>query len=244
MNFTLESLKKSYKEHNKMKNNHLNRECPDPKIFLNFFRQRLSRKHKIKVIDHVSECYFCSREFEFISEIVRAEKTFLEEISFTLYLNHIKKRIKFLNIISSISKKSKALLFYNHAWKYFLVTVLLFSISIYSIKSFNNAKKSEFRGINQDKIILKYPIENKVRKSSINFKWEVNWVPVYYKIEIFDRSLLLIWESKRIYDVSTTLPATILNKMKKNNTYFWMVTAYYQNGSILESPLGQFTFVK
>ena len=45
--------------------------CPPSKEIINFFRAKLSEKQKTNIIDHITHCYYCAQEFEFILQTLR-----------------------------------------------------------------------------------------------------------------------------------------------------------------------------
>ena len=49
-------------------------ECPSPKQLLRLFRGKKSKKGKTKIIDHITSCYHCAHEFEFILKALRYER--------------------------------------------------------------------------------------------------------------------------------------------------------------------------
>ncbi|MCK4264030.1 MAG: hypothetical protein KAX27_03720, partial [Candidatus Aminicenantes bacterium] len=105
---------------------------------------------------------------------------------------------------------------------------------------FINLEKREYRGANQAKIILIEPINKKYSKFLLTFKWKKIENSDYYILEIFDKTLYPVWESKKIFKTRVVLPDEISSKLIKNNRYFWMVTAFLSDGSKTESIIKEF----
>ena len=69
--------------------------CPSPKQLLQLFRGKKSEKEKTKIIDHITCCYRCAHEFEFIIKALRYEKD----------MNHVAQRLLETKKIGALSPR-------------------------------------------------------------------------------------------------------------------------------------------
>jgi len=215
--------------------------CLLPKEIINFFKSKLSEKQKIKIIDHMTNCYCCAQEFEFILQTLRDEKKLNEEIGKLLQskenITAIRKRAK-RNI--SNTGKMKKIFFPILSWKYVLLLIGAIII-ISALVTFQNLGKREYRGTNLTQVHLIEPINGKYSKSSLVFKWNEFKDSEYYILELFDETLFQIWKSNKIFKNHVILPTEIAKMLNENKIYFWMVTAFLTDGIKIESEIEEFT---
>jgi len=218
--------------------------CPPLRKIISFFKKRTSEKQKTKLIDHVTNCYFCAREFQLILNILRNEKKFKSELETLLFPknSNLSMNTQIKGRTFRLREKEKPLiLIFN--WRYlflFIGTVII----ILSVIFFKNQTNKEIRGIDSQRIHLLEPLNGKYSKSQLVFKWNEFKGSNYYVLEIFDETLLLIWKSNKIITNSNFLPDKIVQNLKTNKTYFWMVTAFLPNGRKIESNLQKFIFLE
>ena len=204
--------------------------CPSQKDLIKFCRSKLSEKQKSKIIDHITHCSYCVQEFERILQILKDEKNLIEEIGKVL-------RDKGDPLIT---RRKKKIFFPILSWKY--VSLFVGAIIItFTIIIFNNLEKREYRGPNLRQIYLIEPVNKKHSKSSLIFKWDSVKSSEYYILELFGQTLYPVWKSQRIFKTQVALPLEIVNRLKENKTYFWMVTAFLHQGRKIESRLEKFT---
>ena len=48
--------------------------CPSPQQLLRLFRGKTSEKKKTRIIDHITSCYHCAHDFEFIKKLSDMKK--------------------------------------------------------------------------------------------------------------------------------------------------------------------------
>ena len=221
--------------------------CPPTKEIISLFRSKLSEKQKSKIIDHIANCYFCSQEFEFILQTLRQEKKLRDEIRKLL----LSKKEALLNKQGSKKKnndlRKKLIPFFPHlSWKsasLFMGVTVIISV-LFALIFFHNHEKKAYRGQYFTSIKLIEPVKGKYQKSLLVFRWEEIKGAEYYILELFDETLLAIWESKKIFNAHTVLPKKIGNSLAENKFYFWMLTAYFPDGKKLESRIENFILKK
>ncbi len=211
--------------------------CPSPKELLQLFRLKKSEEKKTKIVDHITGCYYCSKEFEFVVEALRYEKK-MNQIAEEL----ISKREK-----SPVSKGLKLkFLPSRFKWGYALLiacTLLTLSLTVIFIVS-TKFENNEYRGLTQNQVKLTKSKKNILTKPTPNFEWEYVKEADYYVFEIYDEALYPIWTSNRITKNNIFLPREAFLKLENSRTYYWMVTAFLQNGIKKESPLTEFQFIE
>jgi hypothetical protein len=216
------------------------KKCPHPKEIINFFNSRLNENKISQLIDHITNCFYCAQEFEFIIQTLREQEKLSEEIGNLLRSENFRmkteKRVK-EDALRSATKKR--FLFPVLSLKYIL-PFLVAAIIISALILFKKTEKIEYRDESIPQINLIEPINGKYFKSSSLFKWTEIKNSSYYILEIFDETLYPVWESNKISRNYSILPEEALKKLFKNKAYFWMVTAYFSNGRKIESILEEF----
>lgn len=214
--------------------------CPSIKEITFFFKPKTSEKKKTKIIDHVTNCYYCAQEFEFILHTLRCEKELNEEIGNLLHIkdNRNAKNRKAKENATNLKKVQK-LFFPKFYWKYawFLIGA---TIVISALIIIHNSEKREYRGINLNRVHLIKPINGTHSKSLLEFKWTEIKDSDYYILELFDETLFPIWKSNKIIKNQVILPNKIAKSLTENKTYFWMVTAFLLSGRKIESDIEAF----
>lgn len=220
--------------------------CPPTKEIINLIRLKLSKKRKAKIIDHVTECYFCYEEFQSILEILREENKLICAINELAIkgneIPHNKKEIP----KDLFPQRNKSIPFFQRlSWKFVSVSLafilILSTISIFVL--FLNRDQNDYRSEYYPSIRLIDPIGGKIQKTLLKFRWVEIEESEYYIIEIFDETLFPVWRSNKIYSNDFTPPEEIADRLKKNKRYFWMLTAYFPDGRKNESRIEQFILI-
>ena len=247
MKINNKDLKKLYKAYLMENAPPTRKNCLSTKDIIDLLRAKLSEKQKSKIIGHVTSCYFCSQEFEFILQTLRQEIKLKNEIEF---LTMHKKRSPLLQKESEKKKpdsKRKLFLFYPAlSWKYtsLLLGIILIISLVFIFVIFRNHEKEDYRGATYPQIKLIMPIKGKYQKSLLEFRWrEIKYVD-YYILELFDESLKPLWKSKKIFNNHIVPPKKFVVGLPENKMYFWMLTAYFQDSKTIESKIEGFTLTK
>jgi len=223
---------------------HSRKSCPPSKDIISFFKSKTSERLKSRLIDHITNCYSCAQEFEFILQTHREEWKLINGIGKLLQSREnmaaIKKRgggeINYLN-------ERRKSFFPRLSWKYaYILAGVALIISIFFVSK--NIGKREHRGPNYNKVVLIEPINGKYSKFPPVFKWNEYKYSEYYIIELYDDTLYQIWESNKISKNQAALPAEIARRLIIKKTYFWMVTAFLPDGRKIESEMEEFILTK
>ncbi len=208
--------------------------CPSVETISRLFLETASESEKASVVDHITTCSLCHEEFDLFLNISRDERRLVEDLKKYLPL---KKR--FLDRLHDLFRRNGSRLL----WKYVSIPLLvaLFLTATYFIASIYIAKKEpEERGRPSGPIRLISPAYDIPSDAPLAFRWEELKPSDYVVIEIFDEALLIIWRSQKIRDNFFELPIDAREKIEKAKRYFWMVTAFMQDGSRIESSLQEF----
>ena len=243
MKINLKDLQSIYKAYISENTPISRKNCPSFKKLISSFTSTTSKKHKINIVNHVTNCYFCFQEFQFIFYILRFERKLnkdLHKLLFTKKSQSYTKKTAQKSIFKP--EKQKKFLQFLLKWKYvYLLLGVIILISTLII--FQNLKNKEYRTIDFRQINLIEPLNERYSKSSLLFKWKEFKNSNYYILELFDESLLPVWKSEKIFKDFISLPNEIIEKLDENKTYYWMITAFLHNGKKVESNMEKFIVI-
>jgi hypothetical protein len=198
--------------------------CPSPRDITVCLRGGSSKSKRNQIIDHIFQCVYCQEEFELILEILREEKRFINDLSTIIQEKTQRKENKFFKFHT-----------FRPAWIYgfvFVIGAVLISLFVHNI-----SEERKYRGTETHSVTLITPNKYAILKKHLKFEWKHVQNSDYYILEIFDDSLYPIWTSEKITVNHTSLSKEITNRLLKQKTYYWMVTAFLSDGKTIESRL-------
>jgi hypothetical protein len=197
------------------------RKCPSPNEMLRFFRSKKLDKKKTRIIDHVTKCNDCAHEFEFVLKALRFEND----------MNNVAEKL----IASKVSERQLPRI----SWRFGLVTgMILIVCTMTTVLIISRTRiNSKYRALSQSQIALFLPKSTSIKKPKLSFEWENIEDSEYYIFELYDEALYQIWKSGRLFGNNFTLPENIASGLKADKSYFWMISAFFPNGTNLESRL-------
>jgi len=246
MKINNEDLQRLYRAYVEEKIPLSRKNCPTTKDIIVFFKAKSSEKHKTKIVDHITQCSWCIQEFEFILKTLRYKQILSKQIGNLLISE---------KNISIVKRKSDRTLFHSRkrqfpfflrlSWTYALLffgaLIAIFSFIFLLDKfQFQHLRKQEDRGKKIIPINLIEPINRTYAKSQLVFKWNELKELDYYVLELFDETLIPIWKSPKIFKNQFVLPNEVTKELIKNKAYFWMVTASFRDGRLIESGVEKF----
>lgn len=215
--------------------------CPSMPDLIEFFKPKSSRKLKTRIIDHITQCAPCAREFDLILTIKRRAGEMDQEIMRLLGGDNEPQE-------SSVRRMNK-MAFFHPIWKYAALAIGIVSLSLSVLTLLDKNRDFFIKGQNgrgelEIDARLVEPVNDKFEKSHLVFIWKVHKGADSYALDLFDESLRLIWKSPNLRETQYHLPPDIIQKLEPFRTYFWMITVAMQNGTIIESPLAHFFLVQ
>jgi hypothetical protein len=208
--------------------------CPSPEIFTSCLRGSASKKQKNRLLDHLTCCSYCLDEFQFVLATLRQEKKLNSEID---------RRLSSQDSMSfSLRESFKLLLSRKKALTAALAAASLTIVAggLYLILH----EPLRFRTPMQSSIKLIQPVNQKVSKTSLFFRWREKDGADHYIVELFDETLYPLWKSPRLYGDTAQFPPQLANRLIPGRTYFWLVSGFTAQGQKVESPLKPFQIKK
>jgi len=238
MKINLEALRKLYQSHITESAQMSRENCPSPEILSECLQGQASKKKKNHVIEHITHCRLCLKEFQFILEIQRDEKKLIQKISH-LFIGHSKK--------SRAEKKRVNFPFFQKSCNWAFVaagTVFVVAAGLALYIFINGGLEQKFRGTDMDHIKLIQPVHKKTTKVPILFHWRKIENAEYYILELFDNTLFPIWKSRKITENRILLPKDITASLSPGKNYYWFITGFFPGDGKIESSLEQFQIKK
>ncbi len=201
--------------------------CPQPEELIGLIDSSGSARKKAGLIDHIFNCPSCSREFEFLLEVKRHEKSLVQEI---------KRRLG-----EEKARRQRPFFWPRLSWKTAAAAFGLFLLGSFLLRFLLAPPENTFRNGAGIKIDLIRPLENEAVRSSPVFEWKAVPGAEYYVLEIFDQALAPFWESGRTMENRLALPADLVLKMAPGKSFFWLVTAHFPRGARVHSSLREFS---
>jgi len=208
--------------------------CPSPETLLKSIRQNQSTMRNRRLIRHLTRCIHCSKEFEFIANIVREESNLNCQLGSTINTRELEPR----------ALKPNRFRFSSFHLKYVFIFASISIVFFAGVKIFKSQSHYLYRRARASPLHLIYPDNSSLTKSKLYFNWYDSLETGHYVIQIFDDTLLPIWNSQKIKDKVYIPSASLLSKLNTNTRYFWMVTAYDISGKRIKSRLNDFTIKK
>ncbi len=200
-------------------------ECPPPEKLLDFYRNRVSRRIKKKIVKHVVNCVACLDESRVIRDTLAGEKFLINEIGDMVGIN---------------IGRSTSRIIYNQRRLHWLiaggatvvVTLLLAVFLVYKSKesSYNN----QLRGYIAE--ILTIEPSGEFRLSKWNgFRWKGIKGVEYYVVSVFDESLKIVWKSDKVRNENLFPSVEINDILRKGKSFSWQVVGSFSDGRTAKS---------
>jgi hypothetical protein len=240
MRIDTDRLKAVYQDYIRQKTPSSLKDCPSPKKMVRLLRSRSSDKEATEIIDHISRCSFCFSEFEFLLEVLRQEKDFIQEVEKTLLNSdrpsHQKEpRHKILGWLLDWRTFVP-----RFSWRAALILGGVILAGFFMARSLIFRPSETFRGKSLAGVKLVAPVREKIPKAALVFRWKKVNNSKFYTLELFDQALAPVWNSDKITEESAVLPKELTMTLEVNRPYFWTVTAYLANGEKISSRLEKF----
>lgn len=228
MKMEVNSLKQFYQAYvtSKIPEDRMN--CPSPKTLLKIIKSSSSFRKKKKLIDHISRCAYCNKEFLLLLKLNNYEKDLLINI-----IDNPRKSFSLLNSGHPIPQPRQFMKYASILIGFTLIISSFFLIKENEIPLASQRRRNQF-------IQLINPVNLHILPNPLIFLWREHPDSQYYILELFDDTLLPIWTSSKITGLGIRLPEEILASLKKNSYYFWMISAFSGTQKVAESDLVSF----
>jgi hypothetical protein len=197
--------------------------CPSVTGLRESFGPRMSSEAKDAIIDHISGCAECAREFEFIRAVAGHEDRLATAIS-----RARDSRRPFLSV------------FARPVWAGILGGIIL-GLALSNVLVIRNGSPVE--GPRSQARLPPEAIAPAGRVESRTFQI-FRWKPVpearSYVIEIYDESLRLLWESPTVTTAAVSVPESVKGRLAQGGVFYWSITAIMAENLINESGLQWF----
>jgi hypothetical protein len=221
-----ESLKSAYRAH-VWSNTPVSRDaCPPAERMIKLLRGAGSRKEKAKLIDHISGCRYCAEEFEFLVEARRNEKDLIQDVGRWLGRKD--------------RDRLPPALFSRFSWGLASLLAGFVVAGFFIVKFLVLPAPETYRADSRAMIELLQPVDTRIPRSDLIFRWKALSQTEYYVLEIFDEALAPVWESGKITAIQAAPPREITGMLALGRTYFWLVTAHLAGGEQIHSSLVEF----
>ena len=206
-----------------------NREgCPSPETLLSFFVSRSRTRKKLKIVDHLTNCSACAREFELLLEIQRYQDQLVPQVREATDSGRF------------FGTPLGTLRTIGHSWKISpIVAGAILVIASLIIVIRESGRPVGVRATSSS-IVLVQPDTIHPASFPLIFIWKEVQGAEAYILELYDDTLLPVWKSREFPSPPVTMPEDLARRLRLNKPYFWMITAYQNREKLAESELSRF----
>jgi hypothetical protein len=209
-----------------------NRErCPSLEMLLSFFESPTRTHKKMKIVDHITRCSACAKEFELLLEFQRSQDQILQRDQVTApvkptfscrpaHLRGLQLLLRYSTVIVGAVLLVCAVTIISQKWGY--------------IDGTRTTASS---------LTIIQPNQENPGTLPLIFKWKPVEGAEYYTLEIFDETLMPVWKCAKILSPYFAMPAASSGWLKFDTPYFWMTVAYRNKEKLAESDLARFVVI-
>jgi hypothetical protein len=200
--------------------------CPPTECMIRLLRGRGSKREKTRLVDHISRCGYCAEEFEFLVEARRSENELIQGVGRWLGRKE--------------RERLRPPLFSRFSWGLASLVAAFAVAGVLLLKFVILPVPETYRADSHATIELLEPVDIRVSRPNLVFRWRTLPAAEYYVLGIFDETLAPVWESARLTADQAALPREIIRKLGAGKTYFWLVTAHLPGREQVHSSLAEF----
>ena len=202
-------------------------DCPSPKRMIRLLSSRCSAREGSKLIDHISLCSDCAGEFGFLTEALRSERVLVGDIE---------------NWLGSGQKaEPRQPHFLRYSWGLASLLAAFFIVGFLVLRLVILRSPERYRAASEAAVALLEPVEQKVSRHSLVFRWQPVQGVEHYVVEVFDEALSPVWKSAPLLENRIVPPDQLARGLVPRKSYFWLVSAYFPGGDKWLSPLEEFS---
>jgi hypothetical protein len=231
--------------------------CPSEDAILRSFTTEISEEEKLRLIDHVADCAACRPKFQAAREILKGAKTLaaefegqsLSESEVTALRRHAQEKLHELEASPNSGKKrspTKSLksLFFRYRYASVAAGILMVFLAVLIVvQSTHKVSDTLIRGEAGSAVNLEAPRGIQEMRPSV-FRWAPYPGAGEYEVRLMNEKLDVVWTSGKIKTSQVGFPDVLLVTLEKGAVYYWKVSVYLEDGSIVDSQLQQFILKK
>ena len=202
-------------------------DCPSPKRMIRLLSSRSSAREGSKLIDHISLCSDCAGEYGFLTEALRSERVLVGDIE------------NWLGSGQKAEPRRPHLLRYS--WGLASLLAAFFIVGFIVLRLVILRSPERYRAASEAGVALLEPVEQKVSRQSLVFRWQPVQGVERYVVEVFDEALSPVWKSPPLFETRIVPPDQVARGLAPRKSYFWLVSAFLPSGEKWLSPLEEFT---
>jgi hypothetical protein len=205
-------------------------DCPSIERLAQCVQGDVPRKERAKIIGHAANCAVCASALKGLLDTAAETDRVAAEI------NRFTRR-------GRKGESSGARPFWGRLTEKPAVAVMagIFVLAVMTFSVFRLVDRSSTRGGPGARILLVSPAAGTLSKDGLEFRWETLIGADHYRVELFDRSLKLVWRSGQISGNEVLLAEGVAKGLTVGETYYWRVTAVTDDRSEIKSKLTEFS---
>ena len=208
--------------------------CPSPDDLVQLVAQGLGKSFRAKAMMHISNCASCAQEVKSILRLSREIDKLTGKIEAVQGCPQPEALREQRHVAPLLSRRAAVSALAG------LIGVAFITLAVIKL-----ADRPAVRGAAGPEIRLLSPRQVALPSvSEIRFRWKAVPKAKGYIVELFDKSLARIWRSGTIPDTGIDLPAEAQGSVHAGETYFWRVTAVFDEDSERASRLAEFSIRK
>jgi ABC-type sugar transport system permease subunit len=234
MKTSFAQISKAYQDYLSDEKPGANTACPELERLVQCTMLEGYKKERAEVIAHAVNCADCAQGLKCMLDISEEIDKLAERAdAFRKHRHNHESREK-KAIWSRVSRNTVAA----------ILTVLL-GITVIAFSILKLTDHSKIRGRLNTQILLFSPVAKaSLPIDEIRFRWETLPNAKYFTVELFDKSLELVWRSGPLGENKASLPAAAGREIIQGETYYWRVTAVLDDDMERKSRLAEFSIKK
>lgn len=233
MKINLAMMSEIYRSGLSPKSDTLPTPCPSAERLVQCLRSKIPHRERKAIIRHAALCPECLPRVRTFLNVMKSEEQFINDVQVAIRSEERRGTEK------KIVHGKKVTLRYAAA----MAVILACVISLYHL-AFKNRRDLAIRGGGGKSIQLLAPSALKISVDEINFRWTGIMDAKSYRLELYDKSLNLIWRSDPLSSRDVRPPADVVRSLKKRESYFVLIKAALADGTESSSSLKEFIVIK
>jgi len=207
--------------------------CPSAERLVRCLRSEMPHRERKAIIRHAALCSECLPRVRTFLNVMKSEEQFINEVQVVVKSEERRGTEK------KIAHGTRMTLKYATA----LAVILACAISLYHL-AFKNRRDLAIRGGGGKSIQLLAPSALRISADELHFRWRGPMEAKSYRLELYDKSLSLIWRSDPLSSLDVRPPADVVQRLTEGESYFVLIRATRADGRESNSNLKEFILSK